>query len=271
MNYELNEMTLNCTINAEQITNNNFWRKDGAFIGNNDRHREIKNFRSNYNTLTSQLIIRNYNNDDDQGLYECTAENDLRVTKMVYSLTTQNEIEKLKQINSDHLQLIPIGYANNYRDSSNNNNNNNNQFTTPPPSSLNNFKRTRPFRKWKQQQQHQRYPFTRLTDQKRLKYHHRNKNSTSNDSPYIILIDDDIDGSSSLNSDHQHQHQFNKSKLSTSGSVSIKSIDTSQARSSEIKINHRNRNGASLNVNVVETRFLIFTFIISFYFIFLNY
>ncbi len=95
-------MELNCTIHAFPLTNRNFWRKDGTFLQDSIKT-EIKNIRVNEFTLISQLVIKYYNH-LDQGLYECTAENDLRVSKMVYSL--KNEV------NIDMNNLVPIGYSN---------------------------------------------------------------------------------------------------------------------------------------------------------------
>ena len=44
----------------------------------------------------------------DYGLYECSAENDLRVSKVVYTLKdTENSVST---------NMMPIGYANNYRE-----------------------------------------------------------------------------------------------------------------------------------------------------------
>lgn len=94
-------MELNCTIYAYPLTNRNFWRKDGTFLQDSIKT-EIKNIRVNAFTLVSQLIIKYYN-ELDQGLYECTAENDLRVSKMVYTLKDQKQAAS---------QLMPIGYSN---------------------------------------------------------------------------------------------------------------------------------------------------------------
>jgi len=97
MDYEQNVMTLNCTITAFPLTNRNFWRKDGNYIDEDSKF-AIENLRVDEFTVTSQLRI-NYYNQYDQGLYECTAENDLRVSKVVYNL--QGFIEPVN--------LIPIG------------------------------------------------------------------------------------------------------------------------------------------------------------------
>jgi len=96
-------MELNCTIHAFPLTNRNFWRKDGTFLQDSIKT-EIKNIRVNEFTLISQLKIK-YFNDLDQGLYECTAENDLRVSKMVYTLKSDDT--------SNANKLMPIGYSNN--------------------------------------------------------------------------------------------------------------------------------------------------------------
>ena len=77
-------MTLNCTINAYPLSNKYFWRKDGNYITSDYKH-EIKNIRLNEYILVSQLLIKYYD-ENDQGLYECSAENDLRVSKIVYNL-----------------------------------------------------------------------------------------------------------------------------------------------------------------------------------------
>jgi hypothetical protein len=100
---------LNCTINAYPLTNRYFWRKDGNFI-NQDMKHDIRNVRLSEYILISQLVIKvkfvissqtnflkfiflnfkfNYQKDydeADQGLYECSAENDMRVSKIVYNL-----------------------------------------------------------------------------------------------------------------------------------------------------------------------------------------
>jgi hypothetical protein len=79
-----NAIVLNCTIKALPLTNKFFWRKDGNYIQENIKN-EIRNVRLNEFTLIAQLIIKHYN-ELDFGLYECLAENDLRVSKLVYTL-----------------------------------------------------------------------------------------------------------------------------------------------------------------------------------------
>lgn len=79
-----NIMNLNCTIVANPLTNRNFWRKDGKFLLDTYKY-EVENVRINEYTLISKLLIKYYD-ETDQGLYECTAENDLRVSKLVFNL-----------------------------------------------------------------------------------------------------------------------------------------------------------------------------------------
>lgn len=110
-----NSMTLNCTINAYPLTNVNFWRKDGNFILN-DLKRQIKNIKVDDSLFVSQLTIKNYN-DADQGLYECTAENDLRVSKIVYNLK-ENYNFLSRQQQQEPVVLMPIGSSNDFRDKS---------------------------------------------------------------------------------------------------------------------------------------------------------
>lgn len=56
------------------------------------------------------FVIKNYN-EADQGLYECTAENDLRVSKIVYNLKDNFDL-----MNKKPLVLVPIGSTNNFRE-----------------------------------------------------------------------------------------------------------------------------------------------------------
>lgn len=78
-------MNLNCTIVANPLTNRNFWRKDGSYLTDPYKY-EVENIRINEYTLISKLLIKNYDDQSDPGLYECTAENDLRVSKIVFNL-----------------------------------------------------------------------------------------------------------------------------------------------------------------------------------------
>lgn len=94
-------MYLNCTINANPLTNKNYWRKEGNSLNDGFKY-EIKNLKLNEFTYLSQLII-NYYDELDQGLYECSAENDLKVAKIVYNL--RDELTSKK----DQIDLIPIG------------------------------------------------------------------------------------------------------------------------------------------------------------------
>ena len=55
--------------------------------------------------------FKNYN-EADQGLYECTGENDLRVSKIVYSLK-----DNFDYLNRQPVEMIPIGSSNDFRDS----------------------------------------------------------------------------------------------------------------------------------------------------------
>jgi len=80
-----NIMNLNCTIVANPLTNRNFWRKDGSYLTDPYKY-EVENIRINEYTLISKLLIKNYDDQSDPGLYECTAENDLRVSKIVFNL-----------------------------------------------------------------------------------------------------------------------------------------------------------------------------------------
>lgn len=79
-----NQMRLNCTIVANPLTNRNFWRKDGNALVEGFKY-QVENVRLNEYTLISKLTINHYDV-IDQGLYECTAENDLRVSKVVFNL-----------------------------------------------------------------------------------------------------------------------------------------------------------------------------------------
>ena len=76
---------LNCTISAHPLSNQHFWRRDGAFLRDNGAKHEIRNYRLNEFTVISQLRIRHFGA-RDHGLYECTGENDLRVAKIFYNL-----------------------------------------------------------------------------------------------------------------------------------------------------------------------------------------
>lgn len=75
---------LNCSIKAAPLSNRYFWRKDGNYIKDSIKH-EIRTIRLNDFTLIAQLIIKQFN-EMDHGLYECSAENDLRVSKVVYTV-----------------------------------------------------------------------------------------------------------------------------------------------------------------------------------------
>lgn len=96
---DTNTMVLNCTIHANPLTNRYFWRQDGNYITQDIKH-ELRNIRLGEFTTIAQLFIKYYD-ENDQGLYECAAENDLRVSKMVYNLK-----------DAEKLDLIPIGYSN---------------------------------------------------------------------------------------------------------------------------------------------------------------
>lgn len=81
-------MVLNCTINAFPLNNKYFWRKDGNYLVEDMKY-NIENIAVNEYKLISKLTIKYYN-ENDQGLYECAAENDLRVSKIVYNLRQEN-------------------------------------------------------------------------------------------------------------------------------------------------------------------------------------
>lgn len=172
-----NTMELNCTIRAYPLTNRNFWRKDGNFLRNSIKT-EIKNIRLDEFTLVSQLTIKYYN-ERDQGLYECTAENDLRVSKMVYTL---------KDILYSTDKLTPIGYSNRFRGKSNSITNVENMLETSTG-----FYRRRKFHKHHGNQYRRKF--------NRLRFEAENQETTtigqvlrdttnSYNSPYIILLDD---------------------------------------------------------------------------------
>ena len=114
---ELGTLVLNCTINAFPLTNRLFWRKDGNYVSPSVRH-EIRNLRISENLLVSQLLIKSYDDRADQGLYECTAENDLRVAKVVYSLRERGALAesvartRQQQQQQPVVDLMPIGYSN---------------------------------------------------------------------------------------------------------------------------------------------------------------
>lgn len=106
-------MALNCSINAFPLTNRNFWRKDGNFLIDGFKY-EIKNERINEFSFLSQLIIKYYD-ELDQGLYECAAENDLRVSKIVYDLKEDLSFrKKVKPVEPSDLILIGSSNKNNY-------------------------------------------------------------------------------------------------------------------------------------------------------------
>ena len=68
------------------------------------------------------FFLQKYN-EADQGLYECTAENDLRVSKIVYNLKEtydflSREASPQQPPASVPLHLVPIGSSNDYRDKS---------------------------------------------------------------------------------------------------------------------------------------------------------
>lgn len=52
-----NVMNLNCTIEANPLTNRNFWRKDGMPLPENFKY-EVENVRLNEYTLISKLFIK---------------------------------------------------------------------------------------------------------------------------------------------------------------------------------------------------------------------
>lgn len=52
-----NAMNLNCTIQANPLTNRNFWRKDGNTLPENFKY-EVENVRINEYTLISKLTIK---------------------------------------------------------------------------------------------------------------------------------------------------------------------------------------------------------------------
>lgn len=82
-------MQLNCTIYAYPLKNKHFWRKDGNYLNENLKYR-IDNLIINDYKLISMLKINLYDEKFDSGLYECSAENDLRVSKIVYNLRDAN-------------------------------------------------------------------------------------------------------------------------------------------------------------------------------------
>ncbi len=111
-------MELNCTINAfPPLINKYFWRKNGNYISIESMKYKIENKIINDYKIISKLTIKvsfslslslsfwallisllfkfkYYDIYDDQGLYECTAENDLRVTKLVYNLNGKSNRHK---------------------------------------------------------------------------------------------------------------------------------------------------------------------------------
>lgn len=80
-----NSMVINCTITAYPLINKNYWTKDGSYVYDN-ANIQIYSQKINYYTLVSIMKIDNFDKKIHNGLYECTAENDLKVSKMVYNL-----------------------------------------------------------------------------------------------------------------------------------------------------------------------------------------
>ncbi len=176
-----NTMELNCTIRAYPLTNRNFWRKDGSFLRNSIKT-EIKNIRLDDFTLVSQLTIKYYN-ELDQGLYECTAENDLRVSKMVYTL-------KDTMYSSD--TLTPIGYSNNFKGNSIHFGKDNSIIGIENIlSTTTGFYRRRKFHKHHENQYRRKYKNLRFEDQETTTIGQILRDTTNSyNSPYIILLDD---------------------------------------------------------------------------------
>lgn len=99
-----NSMNINCTITAYPLTNKNYWTKDGSFVYDN-QNVQIYSQQINYFTLVSVMRIQNFDKQIHNGLYECAAENDLKVSKMVYNLNKDFLIES----SSIKQNMIQIG------------------------------------------------------------------------------------------------------------------------------------------------------------------
>ena len=99
-----NTMDINCTITAYPLTNKNYWTKDGSYVYDSAQT-QIFSQQINYYTLVSIMRIKNFNDQVNNGLYECIAENNIKVSKMVYNLNKDFMLESssLKQ------NMIQIG------------------------------------------------------------------------------------------------------------------------------------------------------------------
>lgn len=176
----------------------------------------------------------------DHGLYECAGENDLRVSKVVY---TVKERVSLDQVDSS-TNLMPIGYANNFRSRD--------EETKQAVSASSTFKNNNLNRKTnsnlsKQQQHHQSASLKEIlqnNSNKRPHHQQRNNNRTKQlaqsttattqevttnmyNSPYIIILDEEetttdrIRVNSNRNSDSASKSLVQQNELTVNSSNSI--------------------------------------------------